>query len=121
MINEEVKIKVKGVEYPVAFPNVGQFYQIEAMKQNLARGFYNIMIQSPSVSAQNALDMIDVQACLVVLCPKLIEDLKVKNFAELGVKDYVEIRDAYLKTVVPFFKEINELLTPTVEDEVKGE
>lgn len=121
MINEEVTIKIKGVEYPVKFPNVGEFYRIEAMKQSLSMGYYNVMLSSASNQAQHALDMIDIQATLVILCPKLIEDLKVKNFSELHIKDYVVIRDAYLKTIAPFFKEIEDLLRGKNEDDVKGE
>ena len=117
MINEEAKFKVKGVEYPVKYPTVGEFYRIEALKQSLSMGYYNVMISSASSQAQHALDMIDVQATLVVLCPKLIEDLKVKNFGELHIKDYVIIRDAYLKVIAPFFKEIENLLKG--EDGVK--
>ena len=110
MINDEVKISIKGREYPVTFPNVGQYYQIEATKQSLARGFYNTMVVSPSNAAQHALDMIDIEATLVVLCPKLIEDLKVKSFGELDVRDYKVIRDEYYKVVAPFFREIHNLL-----------
>ena len=87
MIKDEVTIEIKGHSYPVKFPTVGQFYQIEAMKQSLSRGFYNSMVMSPSVQAQHALDMIDIEAAVAVLCPKLIEELKVKNFSELDVRD----------------------------------
>ena len=107
MIKDEVTIEIKGHSYPVKFPTVGQFYQFEAM--------------SPSVQAQHALDMIDIEAAIVVLCPKLIEDLKVKNFSELDVRDYKLIRDEYFKTVAPFFKEITELLKGEESDDVKKE
>lgn len=122
MVQNEVSLSVKGHSYPIQFPTVGQFYQIEAMKQNLSRGFYNSMVLSPSPSAQHALDMIDVEATLVVLAPKFIEDLKVKNFSELDVRDYKLIRDEYFKTVAPFFKEISDLLKGKDEsDDVKKE
>lgn len=117
-MNDEVKILISGKSYTVKFPNVGQFYQIEATKQSLARGFYNTMVMSPSSAAQHALDMIDIEAALVVLCPELIKDLKVKSFSELDVRDYKVIRDEYYKEVAPFFKEINDLLKGD-EDEVK--
>lgn len=110
MIKDVVTLKIKGRDYSVKFPTVGQFYQIESMKQNFSRGFYNSMVMSPSVLTQHALDMIDIEAVLVVLCPQLIEDLKVKNFSELDVRDYKLIRDEYFKTVSPFFKEITDLL-----------
>lgn len=108
---DEVKISIKGHEYTVVFPNVGQYYRIEAMKQSLSRGFYNSMVMSPANSAQHALDMIDIEATLVVLCPQLVEDLKVKNFDDLDVRDYKLIRDEYNGKVLPFFKEINDLLS----------
>ena len=65
--------------------------------------------------------MIDIEAAVVVLCPKLIEELKVKNFSELDVRDYKLIRDEYFKTVTPFFKEITELLKGEESDDVKKE
>lgn len=110
MGEKQVKIEISGREYSVSFPNVGQFYKIETLKQSLSRGFYNTMITSPSPMAQHALDMIDIEATLVVLCPDLISDLKVKNFSELDIRDYKAIRDAYYKSVAPFFKEVENLL-----------
>lgn len=112
---------VKGREYEISYPNVGQFYQIESMKQSLSRGFYNTMVMSPSSMTQHALDMIDIEASIVVLCPKLIEDLKVKNFAQLDVRDYKIIRDEYVKVVEPFFREINEMLQIPKKGETETE
>ena len=116
MLQDDIKMTVLRHEYPVKFPNVGHFYQIEATKQSLARGFYNTMVMSPSASAQHALDMIDIEAALVVLCPDLIKDLKVKNFSELDIRDYKVIRDEYYKVVAPFFKEIQDLLRGNESD-----
>lgn len=110
MGEKQVKIEVLGREYSISFPNVGQFYKIETLKQSLSRGCYNTMITSPSPMAQDALDMIDIESTLVVLCPDLISDLKVKNFSELDIRDYKQIRDAYFKSVAPFFEEITNLL-----------
>ena len=110
MIKDEVELVIKGHVYSIKFPNVGQYYRIEALKQNLSNGYYNALVMSVSKAAQHALDMIDIEATLVVLCPELIKDLKVKNFNELDIRDYCEIRDAFYKVVAPFFKEIDELL-----------
>lgn len=41
----------------------------------------------------------------------LIPCLKVKNFDDLDVRDYKLIRDEYNGKVLPFFKEINDLLS----------
>lgn len=121
MMSNSVKMTVKGREYEISYPNVGQFYQIESMKQSLSRGFYNTMVMSPSSMTQHALDMIDIEASIVVLCPKLIEDLKVKNFAQLDVRDYKIIRDEYVKVVEPFFREINEMLQIPKKEETETE
>lgn len=110
MGEKQVKIEILGREYDIQFPNVGQFYRIETMKQSLSRGCYNSMITSPSPMAQHALDMIDIESTLVVLCPSLIFDLKVKNFSELDIRDYKTIRDEYYKKVAPFFTEVGNLL-----------
>lgn len=121
MVENEVVINIKGHSYPINFPTVGQFYQIEALKQSLSKGFYNSMVMSPSALAQHALDMIDIEAALSVLAPKLISDLKVKNFSELDIRDYKLIRDEYFTVVAPFFKKITDLLKGEEDEGVKIE
>lgn len=116
MLENEVKFSVKGREYTVKYPTVGQYYQIEAMKQSLSRGMYNSMVTSPAFSAQNALDMIDIEATLAILLPGFIKDLKVKNFSELDIRDYKEIRDEFVSKITPYFKEISELLRGVGEE-----
>jgi hypothetical protein len=109
MLQEEVKFVVKGHEYTIKYPTVGQYYNIEALKQSLGRGNYNMMLQSPLRSVQDALDMIDIEATLTIMCPDLIKDLKVP-ITELDVRDFVAVKDAYIKQVAPFFKSINDAL-----------
>jgi hypothetical protein len=109
MLQEEVKFVVKGHEYTVKFPTVGQYYGIEALKQSLGRGNYNMMVQSPLRSVQDALDMIDIEATLTIMCPDLIKDLKVP-ITELDIRDYLDVKTAYLKQVAPFFKSVNDAL-----------
>lgn len=118
MVEKEISFTVLGHSFPIKYPRVGEFYRIEALKQRLSGGFYNVMIASSSISAQAALDMIDIEATLVVLCPKFVEELKVKNFSELDIRDYKEIRDEFYKVVAPFLKEINDLLIGVAKDDV---
>lgn len=114
MVEEKTKITVKtatGIrEYDVPFPNVGQYYSIECLKAKLSSGVYGQMLLSSSQAAVHALDMIDIEATLTVLCPQLIADLKV-GINALSLEDYADLRNAYSKSVVPFFKEINKLLS----------
>lgn len=104
-------VKIRGKEYQISFPTVGQYYSIEAMKQRLSRGFYNSLLGNPTKTAQEALDMIDIEATISVLLPQFLTDMKVSSFSELGIKDYKEIKDIYNQEIFPFIKEINELLT----------
>lgn len=110
-MKESVQILVQGKEYTVPFPNVGQYCRIEAVKQTLSSGNYSSMMGTGSITANHALDMIDIEATLVVLVPDLIKDLKVTNFSQLGIVDFKELKSEYILKIAPFFKEINELLS----------
>lgn len=111
MITESKRITIRGKDYEVKFPNVGQYYEIEATKQRLGRGYYNTLLGNPTKTAQDALDMIDIESTLSVLVPELIKDLKVNSFSELGLKDYQEVRKIYNKEIFPFLKEISDYLS----------
>lgn len=112
----EWKFEIKGKSYDIKLPNVGQYYQIEAMKQALGRGFYNSLSQAVTVSAASACDMIDIEATLTILCPEFIKDLMVKNFNELGLEDFMMIRKAYVEQITPKLNEFSKILIPKVED-----
>lgn len=109
-MGEKIILTIKGKDYEFQFPNVGQFYAIEAEKQRLGRGYYNALLSNPTRTAQDALDFIDIQAILTILCPSLIADLKVNSLSELGIADFVELRDIYEKQILPYMKEVNNLL-----------
>lgn len=108
---EGITIEVKGKEYKISYPNVGQYYNIEATKQSLGKGYYNSLLGNPTKTAQNALDMIDIEATLSVLVPELLKDLKAKRFSDLGVKDFKELREIYNTKIYPFLKELTDLLS----------
>lgn len=105
------KIKTSTVdnEYEIRLPNVGQYRDIEVYKQMLSNGMYSSLVTSGTNSSVNALDIIDIEATLRVLCPKFIEDLKVE-IRDLGIKDFAIIKAAYVKDVRPFMEEIEKLM-----------
>lgn len=116
-MNKVVTLKINEKEYSFGFPTVGEFCQIETMKQALSRGNYAIMITSPMSMTQMALDMIDIEATLTVMCPNLIKDLKVDSISKLDVRDFKAIREVYDEKVVPFFKEVMEVLNPANKED----
>lgn len=112
---DQLIFKVKGKEYPISIPTPGQYYDIEAMKQILGKGFYNGIVQSPLQSAQNAQEMIDIEAFLSVLCEKIIKDEKVP-FRDLGIIDYLVIKEAYNAQFVPWWESVLRLFNPPKEN-----
>lgn len=109
---ENLVFKVVGNEYLIKFPNIGQYRAIETMKQTLSANNYGSMSRSMMLSANEALDMIDIESYLTVLTPKLLDDLQCDSFSELGLLDYKELRDAFKKQFVPWWNEIEQLLRP---------
>lgn len=111
-----IVLRVKGNNYEVKFPNVGQFQDIESLKQVLSKGMYSALMNTNTVSAFEVLDMVDMEAYLTVLTPKLIEDLKCKSFGELGLEDYLELKKVYKESFVPWWNSILELINPKREE-----
>jgi hypothetical protein len=110
MLNQ-LNFKVKGREYVIEIPTAGKYYDIEATKQILGKGFYNSIVGSPLQSASNAQEMIDIESNLSILSPKIVEDLKVP-FRDLGIADYLELKKAYDEQFVPWWESVLKLFNP---------
>jgi len=88
------------------FPNIGDFRKIESLKQVLSNGMYNQLAGTATNQAQHAADIVDIEAMITVLAPKMIEDeFKSSSFDTLGMKDFKELKDAYLDQIVPWWNE----------------
>lgn len=118
-LERQIEFNVKGNRYIIEFPNVGKFQQIETMKQILSRGMYSSMLPMNTISSIEVLDMIDIEAYLTVLCPDLIKKLNSGSFSELGLEDYLELKQAYQKVFIPWWNKIIDLLNPK-KSEDKG-
>ena len=115
-MNETLNFKVGDNQYTINFPTVGEYYAIQASKQSLSIGYYNSLTESNVKSANNAADMIDIEATLTILKPDILKDLKCESFKKLGLKDYIMVKAAYVEQIVPWIKEIEELLSPKKND-----
>ena len=101
-----MNFKIKGNEYLLKFPNVGNFRRIESLKQALSNGMYASMVGTYTDAAQSAADMIDIESYFSVLCPDLLKDFKCESFSDLGLKDFMELQNAYKEQFVPWWNEI---------------
>ena len=103
-MKEKILFKVKTStvqnEYEINLPTVGQYRDIEV---------YASLVTSATNSAMNALDIIDIEATLRVLCPKFMEDLKCE-IRDLGLKDFAVIKEAFNRDVKPLADEIEKLM-----------
>jgi hypothetical protein len=116
-MEKQISLNVKGISYKIEFPNVGNFQNIETMKQVVSKGMYSSLLTTGTVSAMEVLDMVDMEAYFTVLCPKLIKDLNCETFGDLDIADYKEIKTIYQKQFVPWWNLILNLLSPTKEEE----
>ena len=112
MKGQSIVVTILGKDYTIEYPNVGQVYQMEAVKQLLGKGYYNSILAAPTRLAQAAADAIEIEALFSVLSPKLLDDLKVKSFGDLGLDDFRIIQEEYKTVVYPWLVEIGKLLTP---------
>lgn len=113
---EQIIFKTKGREYPLPAFTIGQYFNIEATKQVLGKGFYNAIAQSPFQSGANAQEAIDMEAIVTILIPKLIEDLKCKALSELGISDYMELKKDFDEQIIPWWNEVLQMMNPKKQE-----
>lgn len=114
-MNKEIVFSVKGNNYKIQFPNIGQFQTIESLKQVLSKGMYSALMSTGTLAANSALDMIDIESHLTVVCPELVKDLKCERFSDLGLEDYLELKKEYMTQFVPWWNDIMLLISPMVK------
>lgn len=99
----ELNFEVSGNTYTIKVPTVGDMLQVERMKMALTGGYYNDMMKTGTVSAQETLLLVDIQSHLSILCPKLMTDLKCEDVQRLTPEDYSKLRKVYIDKFVPWW------------------
>lgn len=114
---EKQNITVKGKDYLVSFPNVGQLMDIESFKIAYTNGKYIDMAMSNLQIHRFALDTTDAVAYLSILIPDLITDLGVKNWRQISPLLAKELIRVFKKQFIPWFKPLIEDLYKYDSDE----
>ena len=99
----ELTFEVKGNSYTIKVPTPGDMIDVERMKMVLSSGYYNEMMRTNTVSAQESLMVIDIQSSFSVLCPQLMTDLKCEDVRKMAAEDYQVLKTAYTKQYIPWW------------------
>lgn len=112
-MQDSIILTFKGQNFPIQLNDitVGKYRDIQVMKQSLSMNNYASLYRTMMVDSEDALDMIDIEANLSVMCPDLIKALKVP-FSLIGLLDFVEIRKEYKQKFEPWWAEVMKLLRP---------
>lgn len=117
-----LNFEVKGKQYTIQIPTVGQLINIERDKSLLSGGNYSSMLNTNTYTAVTALDLIDAQAYLGNLCPEFMADLKTKSLMQLDVMDAREFLGIYRSQIAPWILEIQKLfkqdLSTNIDEQV---
>jgi len=108
---KETTVTINEKKYNVKFPNIGQFLEIEGLKQTLTNGKYAVMTFSGLGSNTKALDLADAIAYFSVLIPDLFKTLKVESYQDVLKLDMdfgVELIRAYTEEYAIFYNEIED-------------
>lgn len=119
MLQRNCTFTVKGKEYTLTIPNIGQLIEIEGSRQELSQGKYNELISSRLVTTQSLLDLIDAQSLLKACCPEFIEDLttKRKSLLDLSLTDAKQfLDDVYRKQIVSWWVDVNKIFQLSVDE-----
>ena len=119
----KVKLREKELIYNILIPTAGQAIRIENAKAIYSYNNYSGIMSQKTVGANYALDIVDMNAYISILCPKLIEDLEIdgKNLLDLDVFDLQTIKKAYMDQFVPWVNEWQSALMNLNIDQDKDE
>lgn len=101
---KKLRLNIKGIEYLISFPNVGQMIDIEQLKLAYTQGKYVEFAMSNLMNHVFVLDFTDSICYLSTLIPELKDDMKITNWTQMSAEDTKEIMKAYKNQFLPWFK-----------------
>lgn len=120
-MDEILNFQFNNRNYVIEFPNIGQYRQIDVLKQSLSLGQYGNMMRCLTAQSEQSLDSIDMESYFSILCPDLIKDLKIESFNELKLPTYIKLKKQYIDQFVPWWKEIENMLKPEPIQKVEAD
>ena len=115
-MTRDIKFNHKNNSYPVAFPNAGQWININLQKASLTNGLYGAITRSFTKDGNVTLDMIDMEAFFTVMMPKTFwKDIAVTSLQDLTIEDSLALVNDYNEQIVPFIEGIRKVIDDLVK------
>ena len=110
-VSKECVLEAGGNTYTLKKPTIGQLLDIQTLKAQITRGSYGQIVRNLDEIGIMSLDVVDMIAVLSSLCPDVITDMKVSNWAELDPFDILDLYKGYQATVHPWYSQYSKDLT----------
>jgi len=107
---ENLNFIIKSKKFTTEPLKVGNLIDLWKMRSVLSMGNYGNIYRMGFINADDALMIIDIEAFFTVFCPDFIQSLKPGSIRDLGVEDYIEIRDVYTKDILPWLEKVETVL-----------
>lgn len=107
---EQLTFTFKGKNYTTEPVTVGRFVDLWKLRSVLSMGTYGQLYRNSMASSDEALTMIDIEAFMGVFCPAFKIDLKPGTIGELGLSDYLELKQVFTSTIQPWLVSLENLL-----------
>lgn len=116
-----IKFKILENEYTATCPNNGEYLSIESMKHKLTDNKYNEISSNPDPASQRAKFDADMMSFFIICCPQVRDDLKIKSFSELDRLSSNKLVKVYLKTILPWLMNWDQVVNADLEEEEEKE
>lgn len=113
---EQLTFSIKGKTYTTEPVTIGRIVDLWKMRTTLSMGTYGQLFRYVLVGADAALKAVDIEAFFAVFCPDLLNDLKPTSISEMGLQDYIEIRDVYDSEISPWLSKVEAMLKKKSDD-----
>lgn len=107
---EKLVITLKGKQYTTKEVVVGRVLDVWRLRTAISGGSYGLIYRVGMDAADEVLNIVNIEAFLTVFCPEVIEDLKPTSIREMGISDFNELKEVYLKEIEPWFEKVERLL-----------
>jgi len=107
---DQLSFSVKGQTFTVSNPSVGNFIDLWRWRSILSGGNYGNIYRFGMPIADEALLMVDIESFFVSFCPSFIKSLKSGSIKDMGLEDYLELKEIYNIQIQPWLDSIEKLM-----------